>query len=118
VQFPVLAVTVATRAGTSVRSGPPRVADWSLRRVSTLEGVTRPPEPTSDTRWRCTQCGNLTRFDVTRRSRVREFLHVDLAGEPTVEEREVVSETIESVRCRWCNAVDQVELVDRPGAGS
>ena len=35
-----------------------------------------------------------------------------------VEERNVVSETIESVRCRWCNAVDQVELVDRPGAGS
>ncbi len=45
-------------------------------------------------------------------------MHLDLAGEPKVEEREVLSETIEPVRCRWCNAVDQVELVDRPGAAS
>lgn len=63
-------------------------------------------------------CGNLTRFDVTRSSKVVEYVHLDLAGEPTVEERDVVSETIESVRCRWCNAVDQIELVDRPGAAS
>lgn len=74
------------------------------------------PLPTEGTRWRCTLCGNLTRFDVTRSSRVVEFVHLDLAGEPRVEEREVLSETVESVRCRWCNAVDQVELVDRPGA--
>ncbi|MBB1261815.1 hypothetical protein H3147_23800 [Streptomyces sp. OF8] len=52
----------------------------------------------------------------TRSSRVVEYVHLDLAGEPKVEEREVLSETLESVRCRWCNAVDQVELVDRPGA--
>ena len=41
---------------------------------------------------------------------------LDLAGEPSVEETDVLSETTESVRCRWCNAVDQIELVDRPGA--
>ncbi|GGV68144.1 hypothetical protein GCM10010340_70290 [Streptomyces griseoloalbus] len=76
------------------------------------------PLPTASTRWRCTLCGNLTRFDVTRSSKVVEYVHLDLAGEPEVEEREVLDETIESVRCRWCNAVDQVELVDRPGAGS
>ncbi|WP_377272008.1 hypothetical protein [Peterkaempfera sp. SMS 1(5)a] len=75
------------------------------------------PLPTPGTRWRCTLCGNLTRFDVTRASRVKEFIHLDLAGEPRVEEREVLSETVEAVQCRWCNAVDQVELVDRPGAG-
>ncbi|GGQ17125.1 hypothetical protein GCM10010249_39890 [Streptomyces roseolilacinus] len=80
--------------------------------------MTTVPQPTADTRWRCTLCGNLTRFDVTRSSKVVEYVHLDLAGEPTVEEREVVSETIESVRCRWCNAVDRIELVDRPGAGS
>ncbi|MEU4113688.1 hypothetical protein AB0F71_04240 [Kitasatospora sp. NPDC028055] len=72
--------------------------------------------PTAETRWRCTLCGNLTRFDVTRSARVTEFLHFDLAGESRVEETEVHSETVESVRCRWCNAVDQVELVARPGA--
>ncbi|MFJ1752515.1 hypothetical protein [Kitasatospora sp. NPDC088134] len=72
--------------------------------------------PTAETRWRCTLCGNLTRFDVTRSSRVTDFVHFDLAGESKVEETQVLAETIESVRCRWCNAVDQVELVARPGA--
>ncbi|MBE9499118.1 MULTISPECIES: hypothetical protein [Streptomyces] len=74
------------------------------------------PTPTDETRWRCTLCGNLTRFDVTRSSKVVEYVHLDLAGAPAVEEQEVLSESIESVRCRWCNAVDQVELVDRPSA--
>lgn len=76
------------------------------------------PQPTADTRWRCTLCGNLTRFDVTRSTKAVEYVHLDLAGDPTVEEREVVSETIESVRCRWCNTVDQIELVARPGASA
>jgi hypothetical protein len=51
---------------------------------------------------------------VTRAIRAREFVHLDLAGEPTIEEREVLSETVESVRCRWCDAVDTVEIVARP----
>jgi hypothetical protein len=76
------------------------------------------PLPTAETRWRCALCGNLTRFDVTRSTKAVEYVHLDLAGEPKVEEREVLSETIESVRCRWCNAVDQIELVDRPSASA
>ena len=76
--------------------------------------MSNPPLPTATTRWRCTRCGNLTRFDVRRSSTVREFVHLDLAGEPTVEERDVLTETVESVRCRWCDAVDAVELVPRP----
>jgi hypothetical protein len=54
---------------------------------------------------------------VTRTSKVVEYVRLDLAGEPRVEETEVVSETVESVRCRWCNALDRIELVDRPDAG-
>ncbi|EFG06432.1 Hypothetical protein SCLAV_1353 [Streptomyces clavuligerus] len=80
--------------------------------------MTTVPTPTTETRWRCTLCGNLTRFDVTRSSRVVEYVHLDLAGEPRVEERQVLSETIESVRCRWCNAQDKIELVDRPDTDS
>ena len=76
------------------------------------------PAPTPTTRWRCVACGNLTRFDVVRSSRVREYVHVDLAGEPSVEEREVLRDEVEQVRCRWCDAVDRVELVDRPAAGA
>jgi hypothetical protein len=75
------------------------------------------PLPTADTRWRCSRCGNLTRFDVTRSSRVREFWHIDLAGDHAVEETEVLGATVEQVRCRWCDAVDAVELVPRPAAG-
>ncbi len=80
--------------------------------------MTRPPVPTPTTRWRCRQCGNLTRFDVTRSARTREFLHVDLAGVASVEEREVLAEETESVRCRWCNGLDTVDLVERPAAQS
>ena len=76
------------------------------------------PQPTPETRWRCALCGNLTRFDVTRSTRAVEYVHLDLAGEAAIEERDVISESVESVRCRWCNAVDQVELVDRPGASA
>ena len=75
------------------------------------------PLPSATTRWRCTRCGNLTRFDVTRSTRVKEYLHLDLAGDPTVEERETLEETLEEIRCRWCDGVDCVELVARPGSG-
>jgi hypothetical protein len=75
------------------------------------------PMPTQTTRWRCTLCGNLTRFDVTRTSRTVEYVHLDLTGAPSVEERQVLEEAVESVRCRWCNTADQIELVDRPAAG-
>jgi hypothetical protein len=74
--------------------------------------------PDAATRWRCGRCGNLTRFDVTRSSRVREFWHLDLSGVPVVEETEVTSESVEAVACRWCGADgDVIELVPRPEAG-
>lgn len=75
-----------------------------------------PPPTAPDSRWRCGQCGNLTRFDVTRTTRVREFVHLDMAGEPRVEDREVLADRVEEVRCRWCGAVDAVEAVPRPAA--
>ena len=74
------------------------------------------PVPTADTRWRCTRCGNLTRFDVVRSERVREYVHLDLAGDPRVEEKDTLAAEIESVTCRWCQA-ESVELVPRPDAG-
>ena len=70
------------------------------------------PGPT--TRWRCSQCGNLTRFDVVRHARVREFWHVGLSGQAEVEETQVLAETVELVQCRWCHGTDTVELIARP----
>jgi hypothetical protein len=74
------------------------------------------PAPTGDTRWRCAQCGNLTRFDVIRVSRTREFWHQELSGAAVVEDAQVLDGEIESVSCRWCAGGGTVELVDRPGA--
>lgn len=73
------------------------------------------PVPTPSARWRCALCGNLTRFDVQRSTRSREFVHVSLAGDAVVEERQVVAETVDHVTCRWCGRADAVELVPRPG---
>ena len=56
----------------------------------------------SETRYRCTSCGNLTRFDVVRTTRVRAFHHYTTGGDLTVEEHEVLSDVVESVTCRWC----------------
>jgi hypothetical protein len=50
--------------------------------------------------------------------RSRDYVHADLAGEPVIEEREVISEVVEHVTCRWCNALDAVEVVARPAAGA
>jgi hypothetical protein len=72
--------------------------------------------PDSGTRWRCTHCGNLTRFDVVRTVRSREYWHADLAGDPAVEEITVLSEDVESVICRWCGNGDSVVTVPKAGA--
>ena len=69
--------------------------------------------PGAAQRWRCTGCGNLTRFDVTRTRRTTEYWHFDLAGDHRVEETTLRGETVESVACRWCGRDDAVELVDR-----
>jgi hypothetical protein len=60
-------------------------------------------------RYRCRACGNLTRFDVTATRRTRAFHHYSLGGELTVEQTEMLSETIEDVSCRWCGNGDAVE---------
>jgi hypothetical protein len=67
------------------------------------------------TRYRCTACGNLTRFDVTARRRTRSFHHYSLGGELQIEDEVVLEEAIEEVSCRWCGtgvAVEQVDAVD------
>jgi hypothetical protein len=60
-------------------------------------------------RFRCTACGNLTRFDVTETTTVRSFHHFTVGGELTIEEPEVVQRTVDSVSCRWCGHGRAVE---------
>lgn len=71
---------------------------------------------TPGTRYRCTACGNLTRFDVVSEERVRRFWHLDLSGDGVPEEEEHLEVVIRSVTCRWCGATDAIEVVPAPGA--
>jgi hypothetical protein len=63
------------------------------------------------TRYRCTACGNVTRFDVVATRRTRAFHHYTVGGELTVEEEEVLAEDVETVSCRWCGHGRAVEPV-------
>lgn len=62
-------------------------------------------------RFRCTACGNLTRFDVVLSRRTRAFHHYTVGGELSVEDEEVLDEKLEQVACRWCGNGDHVEPV-------
>ena len=76
--------------------------------------MTTPAAPDAGTRWRCSQCGNLTRFDVVRVSRMREFWHQQLSGAPVIEDSQILEGEIVSVACRWCAGGGSIELVARP----
>jgi hypothetical protein len=76
------------------------------------------------TRYRCTSCGNLTRFDVTTTRRTRAFHHYTVGGELAVEDEQVLQQTVESVTCRWCGSgsgvveLDEREADADAGSGS
>ncbi len=72
--------------------------------------------PDEQHRWRCGGCGNVTRFDVVREAKTREYWHLDLGGQPTVEDSDTLSERVASVSCRWCGRDDAIEVIERPGA--
>ncbi|QGG95581.1 hypothetical protein [Actinomarinicola tropica] len=62
-------------------------------------------------RYRCTACGNLTRFDVTSTRRTRAFHHYTVGGALEVEDEEVLAEDVEEVSCRWCGNGAAVEAI-------
>ena len=69
-------------------------------------------------RYRCTACGNLTRFDVTTTRRTRAFWHYTVGGELSVEEEQVLDAVVEAVVCRWCSASGAaIEEIPLPGEG-
>ena len=45
-----------------------------------------------------------TRFDVVASRRTRAFHHFSVGGELSIEDEEILDETIEAVTCRWCGA--------------
>ncbi len=70
------------------------------------------------TRYRCTACGNLTRFDVTATRRTRAFWHYTVGGELSIEEEQVLDSIVEAVVCRWCSASGAaIEEIPVPNSG-
>ena len=72
-------------------------------------------------RYRCSACGNLTRFDVVTTRRTRAYHHYSLGGELSVDDEQVLAETVEEVSCRWCGTGTTVEPVaadDPQGPGA
>ena len=67
--------------------------------------------PMSASRYRCTACGNLTRFDVVTDRRTRAFHHYSVGGELSVEEEQVLAEDVVEVSCRWCGHGRAVEVI-------
>ncbi|HUY07019.1 MAG TPA: hypothetical protein VMU99_07165 [Acidimicrobiales bacterium] len=69
------------------------------------------------TRYRCSACGNRTRFDVVSTRRTRAFEHFTLGGECAIEEEEVLDASVESVTCRWCGRANSIEVIEDGNEG-
>jgi hypothetical protein len=93
--------------------------------ATTVEAVTTesPSAPTNTasadgsgapaaTRYRCAACGNLTRFNVVTNRRTRAFHHFSVGGELSVEDVEVLDESVEEVSCRWCGNGNAIETIE------
>jgi len=64
-------------------------------------------------RYRCSACGNLTRFDVVTARRTRAFHHYTVGGDLQIEDETVLDESIDEVTCRWCGTGASVEQFDQ-----
>jgi hypothetical protein len=62
------------------------------------------------TAYRCTHCGNKTRFDVYDTVKRRRFEHADLSGDVNVDEEDILERAVDRVVCRWCDREDGVEI--------
>jgi hypothetical protein len=79
---------------------------------TTAQHGSGPPTGAAPLRYRCTGCGNLTRFDVVSMRRTKAFHHYSVGGELTVEDVEVLEDRAEEVRCRWCGHGDAIEVLE------
>ena len=83
--------------------------------ATTVGGVTADSSVSTSTtdsvRYRCAACGNLTRFNVVTTRRTSAFHHFSVGGELTIEDEELLEESVEEVSCRWCGNGKGVEIL-------
>ncbi|HEY4927765.1 MAG TPA: hypothetical protein VIH95_01340 [Acidimicrobiales bacterium] len=82
----------------------------------TSETAATATAPEDVVRYRCAACGNLTRFNVVTTRRTSAFHHFSVGGDLSVEEEEVIDETVEEVTCRWCGNGKGVEVLETSDA--
>jgi hypothetical protein len=70
------------------------------------------------TRYRCSACGNQTRFDVVTSRRTRAFHHFTVGGDLKVEDEVVLHESVDDVSCRWCGTGASVAVIGRETDGA
>ena len=70
------------------------------------------------TRYRCSACGNQTRFDVVTSRRTRAFHHFTVAGELEVEDEVVLQESVDDVTCRWCGTGASISVIEHEVEGT
>jgi hypothetical protein len=85
--------------------------------AATATGST--PSVVDPIRYRCAACGNLTRFNVVTSRRTKAFHHYSVGGDLSIEEVEVLDESVDEVACRWCGNGNSIEVIeeDAPDAG-
>ena len=80
--------------------------------VPVATGVASSDGSATAVRYRCAACGNLTRFNVVTSRRTRAFHHFSVGGDLTVEDVEVLDESVEEVSCRWCGNGNAIEIIE------
>lgn len=70
------------------------------------------PSSGGPARYRCAACGNLTRFNVVTSRRTKAFHHYSVGGELSIEEVEVLDESVDDVSCRWCGHGKSVVVIE------
>jgi len=69
-------------------------------------------------RYRCSACGNLTRFDVVTSRRTRAYHHYTVGGDLRIEDETVLDEQVDDVVCRWCGNGRGVERIEGASDGA
>ncbi len=64
-------------------------------------------------RYRCTACGNLTRFDVVVTRRIKAYYHFSVGGDLNLEDEQVLDEVFDEVSCRWCGSGKAIETIEQ-----
>jgi hypothetical protein len=67
---------------------------------------------TVTTRYRCSACGNLTRFDIVETVTTKSFHHFTVGGELSIENPVVIAHNVDTISCRWCGHGRNIETVD------